>query len=136
MVAMLRHSSAQRRQASAQRWQWSCWCLAHSSPQAWHTSAQAAQIARAFSLPRAMAAAATAHSSAQSMSRAMQRAIIFTSSSCRQAAAQWLHAVAQSRQARMQEANRSCMVDPFMEFSVWGAAAVALSRSSVWGLDA
>jgi len=32
----------------------------------------------------------------------MQRAIIFTSSSCRQAAAQWSHAVAQAWQASMQ----------------------------------
>jgi len=58
-------------------------------------SARSADLA-AFSLPRAMAAAASAQICAQSTSSAMQRAIIFTSSSCRQAAAQWLHSVAQS----------------------------------------
>jgi hypothetical protein len=95
-AAILRHSSAQRRQESAQRRQWSCACFAHSSPHAWQMSAQAVHSSRAFSLPRAIAAAARAQISAQSMSSAMQRAIILTSFSCRQALAQWLHAAAQS----------------------------------------
>lgn len=61
-------------------------------------------MAWALSLLRAMAAAANWHSAAQSMSSAMQRAIIFTLSSCRQALAQWLQVMAQVLQASMQAA--------------------------------
>jgi hypothetical protein len=67
-------------------------------------SAQTRQIALAKSLPRAIAAAASWQMAAQSMSSAMQRAIIFTSGSFRQALAQWLHAMAQALQASMQAA--------------------------------
>ena len=45
--------------------------------------------------------------SAQSMSRAMQRAIIFTSGSCKQAIAQWLQLVTQALHASMQALNFS-----------------------------
>jgi hypothetical protein len=51
-------------------------------------SEQSVQIAGAFSLPRAMAAEASWQMAAQSMSSAMQRAIIFTSCSCRHAVEQ------------------------------------------------
>jgi hypothetical protein len=62
--------------------------LAHSPPHRWQTSAQAAQLTLELSLARVIAAAASEKISAQSMSRAMQRAIILTFSSCRQAVAQ------------------------------------------------
>jgi hypothetical protein len=64
-------------------------------------------MAGAWALSRAIAAAASWQMAAQSMSSAMQPAIIFTSSSCRQAAAQWLQAIAQSLQAAMQAAYLS-----------------------------
>jgi hypothetical protein len=70
-------------------------------------SAQSLQIAVAYSLPLAIAAAATWHIAAQSMSSATQRAIIRTSLSFRQEAAQWLHATAQLLQASMQSAYLS-----------------------------
>jgi len=62
-------------------------------------------MAFACSLSRAIAAAAKAHIAAQSMSSAMQRAIIFTSVSSKQDAAQWLQLVAQALQASMQALN-------------------------------
>jgi hypothetical protein len=65
-------------------------------------------MALEFSLARAMAAAASAQICAQSISIAMQRAIILTSGSCRQDAAQWLHAIAQALQASMQALNFWC----------------------------
>lgn len=65
-------------------------------------SAQSAQIGLAWTLPLAMAATASAQIWAQSMSRAMHLAIIWTSASCRQEAAQWLQATAQALQASMQ----------------------------------
>jgi hypothetical protein len=65
-------------------------------------SAQSLQIAVAYSLSLAMAAAANWQIAAQSMSRAMQRAIVLTSLSFRHEAAQWLHATAQLLQASMQ----------------------------------
>jgi len=105
---MFRHSWAHAWQARAQAWQWSMACLAHSSPQVWQTSAHALQIVLAFSLPRAIAGAATAQIWAQSMSSAIHRAIIFTSGSCRHEAAQWLHAMAQALQASMQAAWTWC----------------------------
>jgi hypothetical protein len=70
--------------------------LEHSSPHAWQICAHAAHIAFADSLARAIAAAATAQMSAQSMSSAMHRAIILTSCSWRQDEAQWLQASAHS----------------------------------------
>ena len=70
-------------------------------------SAHSLQIAVAYSLPLAIAAAASWHIAAQSMFRAMQRAIVFTSLSFRHEAAQWLHATAQVLQASMQAANLS-----------------------------
>jgi hypothetical protein len=93
---MLRHSSAQRRQAAAQAWQWSIECLPHSCAHRSQVSAHSLHIATASSLPRAIAPAAKVQIAAQSMSLAMQRAIAVTSGSCKQAAAQWLHAVAQA----------------------------------------
>jgi len=78
---MERHSSAHLRHASAQRWQCSILCFEHSSAHRWHTSAQAAQMTFELSLARLIAAAASAQISAQSMSSAMQRAIILTSCS-------------------------------------------------------
>ena len=65
-------------------------------------SAQSAQIALAWVLPRAMTAAANVQIWAQSMSSAMHLAIILTSVSCKQEAAQWLQATAQALQASMQ----------------------------------
>jgi bacterioferritin-associated ferredoxin len=53
-------------------------------------------MATASSLPRAIAPAVKVQIAAQSMSLAMQRAIAATSGSCKHAAAQWLHAVAQA----------------------------------------
>ncbi len=50
---------------------------------------------------RSRAAAASWQMAAQSMSRAMHFAIIFTSSSAKQAAAQWLHAIAHALHASM-----------------------------------
>jgi hypothetical protein len=87
-AAILEHSSAQRRQALAQSWQCFASCVAHSSPHALQISAHSRQMAPACSLPRAIAAAANWQMATQSMSSAMQRAIIFTSSSARQDAAQ------------------------------------------------
>ena len=85
---MLRHADAQSRQALAHAWQCACLCLAHSSPQASQMSAHSAQMAFACSLPRPMAAAANWQAAAQSMSSAMHLAIIWTSGSFRQEAAQ------------------------------------------------
>ena len=65
-------------------------------------SAQSAQIALAWALPRAMAAAANAQIWAQSISSSMHLAIILTSVSCKQEIAQWLQATAQALQASMQ----------------------------------
>lgn len=65
-------------------------------------SAQSVQIALAWALPRAMAAAASAQIWAQSMSSAMHLAITLTSVSCRQEVAQWLQATAQVLHASMQ----------------------------------
>jgi hypothetical protein len=62
-------------------------------------------MAWACSLSRDIAAAANAHIAAQSMSSAMHRAIILTSCSCKQDAAQWLQATAQMLQASMQALN-------------------------------
>tara|TARA_R110001599_G_scaffold159052_2_gene346315 strand:- start:125585 stop:125767 length:183 start_codon:yes stop_codon:yes gene_type:complete len=58
-------------------------------------SAQTLQTAVANSLPRPINPAAVRQISAQSMSEAIQRAIIFTSGSCKHEAAQWSQAVAQ-----------------------------------------
>jgi len=101
---MRRHSSAQRRQARAQALQWSMSCCSHSPEHASQISEQRAQIAAAFSLSRAMYPAARRQSCAQSMSRAMQRAIALGSSSARHAAAQWSQASAQALHASMQAA--------------------------------
>lgn len=101
---MRRHSFAQRLQACAHSWQWGCWCLAHSSPQASQICAHVPQTDFANVLPRAMKPAAIRQTAAQSISKAMQFAIIFTSSSCRQAVAQWSQASAHALQASMQEA--------------------------------
>jgi hypothetical protein len=75
--------------------------LAHSSAQALQICAHSAQIAAACSLQRATASAAKLQAAAQSAFRAIQPAIIFTSSSLRQAAKHWLQAVAHDRQASM-----------------------------------
>ncbi len=66
-------------------------------------SAHTLQMAWACSLPLAMAPDANLQISAQSMSSAMHRAIIFTSDSCRQAVEQWLQAIAHWSHASMQE---------------------------------
>lgn len=99
---MRSHSAAQARQASAHFWQWSIWCWPHSSAQALQISTQRRQKACAWSLPRAIKEAATRQICAQSMSRAIQRAIAFTSSSLRHAAEQKSQASAQVLQASMQ----------------------------------
>jgi hypothetical protein len=107
-LAIFRHSSAQRLQACAQSWQ--CWalCLAHSSPHALQISAHSLQMALAWALPRAIAAAASWQIAAQSISSAMHLVIAFTSSSARHEAAQWLQAVAHSLHASMHDSNLSC----------------------------
>lgn len=97
------HSSAHRRQAFAHSWQCAIWCLAHSSPQASQIVAHTPQMAALHSLCRAIAAAASWQIAAQSMSSAMHRAIIFTLSSFRHAAAQLLHTTAQSLHASMHD---------------------------------
>ena len=91
---MLRHASAQRRQAAAQAWQCTMACLLHSCAHRSQLWAQSLQIAITSSLPRAIDPAARVQIAAQSMSLVMQRAIAFTSGSCKQVATQWLHAVA------------------------------------------
>ena len=68
-------------------------------------SAHSAQMALACSLPRAIAPAAKLQAAAQSMSIAMQRAIILTSSSTKHDTAQWLQATTQAWQASMQARN-------------------------------
>jgi len=88
MPAILLHSAAQRRQACAHSWQWFIWCFPHSSPQVSQISAHIWQNAEANSLPRAMYEAASLQICAQSMSKAMQRAIALTSRSWRQDATQ------------------------------------------------
>jgi hypothetical protein len=100
-AAIFRHSTPQRRQASAHCWQWSMSCLAHSKAQASQTSAHSRHAAGAWSLPPAMKAAAKWQICAQSVSSPMHRAMAFTSGSCRQQAAQWLQATAQAWQAAM-----------------------------------
>src|SRR5687767_1900257 len=65
IAAILRHSSAQELQARAHSWQCAILCLAHSSAQAWQTSAQAVQTVLALSLARAITAAARAQICAQ-----------------------------------------------------------------------
>lgn len=85
---MRKQASAHRRQAAAHSWQWSIECLSHSSAHIWQTDAQTRQKSFALSLSRDMAAEARWQIAAQSMSSAMQRAIIFTSSSSKQAEAQ------------------------------------------------
>jgi hypothetical protein len=97
------HSSAHRRQAFAHSWQCAILCVAHSSPQASQMVAQTRQIAALYSLSLDIAAAASWQMAAQSMSSAMHRAIIFTSSSLKHDAAQLLHATAQSLHASMHD---------------------------------
>jgi hypothetical protein len=70
----------------------------------------------AASLPRAMNPAATRHSWAQSISSAMQRAIIFGSSSRKHAAAHMSHAFAQSLQASTHEAKFWFFIVVLLEF--------------------
>jgi hypothetical protein len=84
---MRRHSSAHRSQATAHSRQWAASCFWHSSPHSSQISAQRAQSCIALSLPRAMNAAARRQISAQSTSSAIHRAIIFTWSSRKHAAA-------------------------------------------------
>jgi hypothetical protein len=55
-----------------------------------------------------MSIEAVLHTAAQSRSRAMQRAIIFTSSSRKHSAAQCVHSLAQWLQASIQSINLSC----------------------------
>jgi hypothetical protein len=105
MPLMRRHSAAQRRQALAQSWQCCIGCLPHSAAHMSQISAQDWQIMLATSLPLAIAPAARRHIWEQSISRAIQRAIDFTSCSCKQPAAHMSQARAQSLQASMQDAN-------------------------------
>ena len=65
--AILRHSSAQRLQASAHRWQCSASCFAHSAAHASQTSAQIPQMRFIWLEPRLMYAAAAQQIWAQSM---------------------------------------------------------------------
>lgn len=91
--AMRRHASAHWRHASAKRLQCSkrsAW-RSHSTAQSSQASAHKSQKSAARSLPRAMSTAAVRHSSAHSMSSSMQRASVLTSSSFKQAVAQWSH---------------------------------------------
>jgi hypothetical protein len=76
-------------------------------------------MAGAWALSRAIAAAASWQMAAQSMSNAMQAAIIFTSSSCRQAAAQWLQASAHSLQAAMHAAYFSWAMAFLLKRTGW-----------------
>lgn len=78
---MLVHSCAQRWQAFAHSWQWRIGCFAHSSPHAWQTSAQSLHSCLAKSLSLDMKDAASRQMAAQSMSKAMQRVNLLTSSS-------------------------------------------------------
>jgi hypothetical protein len=102
MPAMLRHSLAQRRQAIAQSLQCSCWCCSHSLAQASQISAHASHRVEASLLPRCIRPTHTRHTWAQSISVAMQWVMLATSASCRQLAAQWSQAAAQSLQASIQ----------------------------------
>jgi hypothetical protein len=109
--AIFRHSAAQRRQASAQRWQCSMWgCFSHSCAHSSQTSAQSWQNSAARSLPRAITMVAVRQISAHSRSSAMQRASIFTSCSFKQAVAQCSHSIAHSLQASMQLRMVSCVM--------------------------
>jgi hypothetical protein len=89
----LRHSSAQRLQASAQRRQCSDACFSHSSAQAVQISAQSWQTKSTNSLSRAINEAVKRQKSAQSMSCSMQVRIIGLAS-LSQAIAQLSHASA------------------------------------------
>jgi hypothetical protein len=131
-ATMRRHSSAQRLHAAAHSWQWLIWCLEHWSPQAWQMSAQRWQIALAFSLSRAIKLAARRHIWAQSISVAMQRAIIFTSCSCKQDAAQKSQASAQALQASIHDAY--CRVGiMFLRSKVKTShPSVSASRKALW----
>jgi hypothetical protein len=107
VLIILRHASAQRRQASAQALQCSAACLAHSLPQAPQTIAQIAQSSRAKKLSRVIQIAARRQISAQSRSRRMQSAIILTSSSAKHAVAQRSQLAAQASQVPTHSLNRS-----------------------------
>ena len=74
----------------------------HSSAQAWQIWAHRRQMSGACGLWRAIAATASSQICAHSRSWAMQAAIIWTSDSFRQAAAQVLQAMTQAWQASMQ----------------------------------
>ena len=94
-------ASAHLRQASAQALQWSWWaaCFSHSAAQARQTSRHSLARCSPCAEPRASKAAVVKQMSAQSRSRAMHPAIIFTLSSFRQAAEHFSQATAQARQA-------------------------------------
>lgn len=113
--AICRHSSAQRSQASAQRWQCSVSCRRHSWPQASQMSAQMRQISVAKRESRDMYAAAMKQMAEQSRSRRMHSAIAETSCSSRQAVAQCSHSCAHSRHARMQDSCCWCAMTGLLE---------------------
>lgn len=97
---ILRRSTAQRRHASAHRWQ--CSCFADSAPHASQIPVQTRQRAPENVEPRLMNPAASQQTSAQSRSRRMHSAIIFTSVSLRHPLAQCSHASAHSSHALTQ----------------------------------
>jgi hypothetical protein len=72
-----------------------CWCLRHSSAQVRHASAQTRQISDANCEPALISSDDVRQSTAQSRSRSIQRAKAVTSSSRKQALAQWVHSLAQ-----------------------------------------
>jgi hypothetical protein len=83
-----RQACAQSRQALAQVWQCSIWCLPHSAPHASQILAQSVHSSREKALFEAKNCATSRQIDAQSRSRRMQSAIIFTFGSLRHAVAQ------------------------------------------------
>jgi hypothetical protein len=85
--AMLRQAAEQLLQASAQRWQWSILCLAHSAAHASHAAAHTAHIAFICSPPCAINDAVKLQISAHSISSDTHLAMDLESSLLRQAVA-------------------------------------------------
>lgn len=102
---------AQARHTLAHNWQCCASCFAHSLAQASQSSAHIAQTLLEFALLRDMTEAAKEQACAQSISSAMQRAIILTSDSCKHEAAQSLQATKQALHASIQALNFRCGMD-------------------------
>ena len=107
-AAILRHSSAHRRQAVAQLWQWVSWNLPHSVAHESQIVAHRSHRAFAWALPRAMYCTASVQISAQSRSSWMQWVLEPTSGSCRQAVAQCSHSTAHFWHSSMHVLYSSC----------------------------